>query len=222
MPNQTTTTAVRENSEHRLAMSNADGAQSAQPAQAAPHLEALVQEHYAYIQRLALSILNDPHDAEDAAQETFIAAHRAWASFRGDAAARTWLTSIAVNACRGRLRKRKVRQGLQNTLIALHLLRSRPPSPEQSAIQNEASRLLWQAVDTLDEKHRLPLILRYVHELSVAQIAAALRISPGTVHSRLHYARLKLQQSPGRDSWAPGEEPPQQTLREEETHAKSG
>jgi len=202
-------------------MSHADGAQSAQTTQAAQHLERLVQEHYAYIRRLALSILNDPDEAEDAAQETFIAAHRAWASFRGQASARTWLTSIAVNACRGRLRKRKVRQGLQNTLIALHLLRSRPASPEQSAIQNEASRLLWQAVDALDEKHRLPLILRYVHELSVPQIAAALRISPGTVHSRLHYARLKLLQSPGRGNWAPGEEPPQPLLREEETHGTS-
>ena len=56
-------------------MSHADGAQSAQTTQAAQHLERLVQEHYAYIRRLALSILNDPDEAEDAAQETFIAAH---------------------------------------------------------------------------------------------------------------------------------------------------
>jgi RNA polymerase sigma-70 factor (ECF subfamily) len=164
---------------------------------AAQHVECLVREHYAYIQRLALSILDDPDEAEDAAQETFIAAHRAWSSFRGEAQARTWLTTIAVNACRGRLRKRKVRQALHATLTSLHLLSARPPSPEQAALQSETDRQLWQAVDSLDEKHRLPLILRYVHELSVPQIAAVLNLSQGTVHSRLHYARLKLQHALG-------------------------
>jgi RNA polymerase sigma factor (sigma-70 family) len=46
-------------------------------------------------------------------------------------------------------------------------------------------------VDSL-EKHRLPVILRYVHELSVAEIAASLGTNEGTIHSRLHYARKKL------------------------------
>ena len=74
------------------------------------NIEHLVREHYSYIHRLALSILDDPHEADDAAQETFIAASRNLAGFRGDASPRTWLTAITVNACRGRLRKRKARQ----------------------------------------------------------------------------------------------------------------
>ena len=163
-----------------------------QPAQAAQDFERLVKDHHAYLQRLALSILDDPAEAEDAVQETFIAAHRAWGSFRGEAQARTWLTTIAVNACRGRLRKRKVRQALQSTLAALHLQAPHLPSPEQAALQSESDRQLWRTVDSLDEKHRLPVILRYVHELDVPQIAEILHTSQGTVHSRLHYARQKL------------------------------
>ncbi len=85
-------------------------------------LEALMQAHYPYIQRLARSILNDAAEADDAAQETFIAASRGLESFRGQASPRTWLTSIAVNQCRGRLRKHKVRQGLLKALYSLHLL----------------------------------------------------------------------------------------------------
>ena len=61
-------------------------------------------------------------------------------------------------------------------------------------MQREADRQLWQAVDALDDKHRLVVILRYVHELSTAEIAAALDISQGTVHSRLFYARQRLQE----------------------------
>jgi RNA polymerase sigma-70 factor (ECF subfamily) len=165
-------------------------------AETAQALEILVREHYAYIRRLALTILDDGSaeasaDADDAAQETFITAHRALAGFRGSASLKTWLTTIAVNACRARLRKRKLRRVLQSTLTGLHLARQ-VSSPEEAAAQNEAHRHLWQAVDSLDEKHRLPVILRYMHEMTVPEIAASLSTNEGTIYSRLHYARKAL------------------------------
>ncbi len=156
------------------------------------NIERLVREHYSYIHRLALSILDDPHEADDAAQETFIAASRGLTSFRRDASPRTWLTAITVNACRGRLRKRKARQGLQTALQALHLAQPYHPSPEEAAIQQDAHHSLRLAVAGLDDKHRLPILLRYVHQLSVPEIAAALQTNPGTIYSRLHYARRML------------------------------
>jgi RNA polymerase sigma-70 factor (ECF subfamily) len=156
-------------------------------------IECLMRIHYPYIRRLAISILDDESEADDTAQETFIAACRSLERFRGEASPRTWLTSIAVNICRGRLRKRKIIQTLQSSLQSLHLLRPAPVSPEENAVQSESDRRLWQAVDHLDEKHRLVVILRYVHELSVPEIATVLDSSQGTVHSRLHYARKKLQ-----------------------------
>jgi RNA polymerase sigma-70 factor (ECF subfamily) len=155
-------------------------------------VDRLLREFYPYIHRLALSILDDIHEADDVAQETFIAAHHSLANFRGESNTKTWLTSIAVNASLGRLRKRKVRQVLTTSLHALHLLKNPPASPEQAVIQNEADQSIWEAVDALDDKHRLPVILRYVHDLTVPQIAQILHLSQGTVHSRLHYARKEL------------------------------
>jgi RNA polymerase sigma-70 factor (ECF subfamily) len=155
-------------------------------------VEQLIGEYYPYIHRLALTILDDLHEADDVAQETFIAAHHSLVGFRNESTPKTWLSSIAINACRGRLRKRKIQQVLSNTLHGLHLLKNPPTSPEQTAIRNEADQTIWKSVDGLDEKHRLPVILRYVHELSVSEIADILRISKGTVHSRLHYARKQL------------------------------
>jgi RNA polymerase sigma-70 factor (ECF subfamily) len=155
-------------------------------------IERLVGEFYPYIHRLACSILDDSHEAEDAAQETFVAANRSLAGFRAEAEPKTWLTAIAVNICRARLRKRKFHSALITTLQAIHLLRSSPSSPEQAAIQSEADQSIWQAVSALDEKHRIPVILRYAHALSVPEIAEILHLSQGTVHSRLHYARQDL------------------------------
>jgi RNA polymerase sigma-70 factor (ECF subfamily) len=157
-------------------------------------IESLVSAHYPYVRRLALSILDDPDEAEDAAQEAFIAANRALSSFRGQSQVKTWLTSITVNACRSHLRRRKARQALSAALQTLPLSRPAQTSPEAWAVQSESDRQLWNAVDELDDKHRLVVILRYVHELSTAEIAAALDISQGTVHSRLYYARRQLQQ----------------------------
>ena len=156
------------------------------------NIEHLVREHYTYIRRLALSILDDPHEADDAAQETFIAASRNLSGFRGDASPRTWLTAITVNACRGRLRKRKARQRLQTALQSLHLAHARSVSLEEAAIQRDSHLSLRNAVAELDERHRLPILLRYVHGLSVPEIAASLHTNPGTIYSRLHYARRML------------------------------
>jgi RNA polymerase sigma-70 factor (ECF subfamily) len=173
----------------------------APPQQDTLALDALIREYAPYLQRLALSILDDgmeaalhaQAEAEEAVQDTFLAASRALATFRGDASLKTWLTTIAVNQCRGRLRKRKTRQRLQKIISHLQFaISNAPPTPEESALEADTHRRLWAAVDTLDEKHRLPVILRYVHELPIPEIAAALGLPEGTVHSRLNHARARL------------------------------
>ena len=169
-------------------------------------IEHLVREYFPYIRRLAYSILDDLPDADDAAQETFISAHRAWTGFRNESNPKTWLTAIAVNACRDRLRKRKAHQLLTSTLQSLHLQKRTSPTTEESIIQNEVDQSIWVAVANLDEKHRIPIILRYVHELNIPEIARILHINQGTVHSRLHYARRKLYAQLGHLN--PGKEAP--------------
>ena len=61
-------------------------------------------------------------------------------------------------------------------------------------IQTESDSMVQDAIQRLDDKHRLPIILRYYHDLSVAEIAETLAIPQGTVHSRLNSARERLRQ----------------------------
>lgn len=174
-------------------------------------IEDLVLRYYPAVVRLALAILDDGSgrypdglpavdEAEDVAQETFIAAARSLEDFRGSASPKTWLFSIAINACRSRLRKRKAQRRLVQMLGLAQRLFGQQGTPGQGAERgveqgvecDERDRQLWSVVNDLSEKHRLVVVLRYVHELDSAKIAEVLRISEGTVHSRLHYARQQL------------------------------
>ncbi len=155
-------------------------------------IETLVHDYYADIYRLTSAILSDPDEAEDAAQETFIGAAAGLGQYRGHAKVKTWLFAIAINVCRATMRKRKSRDKLKRALLVRQTLRPRTLNPEESALQNEAHQQLWHMVNRLSEKHRLPVILHYVHDLSAAEIAEVLNIREGTVYSRLHHARRKL------------------------------
>jgi RNA polymerase sigma-70 factor (ECF subfamily) len=153
-------------------------------------IERLVQTHQKDVYRLALSILDDRDEADDATQEVFISALRGLDSFRANSSFKTWLFSITINVCRSRLQRDKSRTRLRQVLQSL--FRSDQTHPESEAIQNEADTKLWQAIRTLDEKHRIPVILRYYHGLPVAEIAEMLGVPVGTVHSRLNHARERL------------------------------
>jgi len=155
-------------------------------------IERLVQTYQQAVYRLALSILDDSDDADDATQEVFVAALRALESFRGNASFKTWLFSITVNVCRTRLGRLKNRGRLEQILQSLFHIRSEQAYPENEAIQHESDTALWQAIHTLDDKHRIPVILRYYHDLPVNEIAETLEVPVGTVHSRLNHARERL------------------------------
>ncbi len=157
-------------------------------------IEMLVHTYYAQVQRLALSLLDDPDEAEDATQEVFIAAARALPRFRGEASLKTWLYTITLNHCRRVGQKRRRQQLLRAPLEKLQNWLTGGPNPEESATRRESDRHLWQTIDSLSEKHRLPFILRYVHGLTALEIAEILTLNEGTVHSRLHYARRYLKQ----------------------------
>ncbi len=155
-------------------------------------IEKLVYTHQKDVYRLALSILDDPDEAEDGTQETFLAALRALDSFRGDSSFKTWLFSIAINVCRSRLRRRSAREQLSRLLQGLFHPNEEEGHPERMSLQNAADAELWNAVRTLNEKHRIPVVLRYYHDLPIADIAAILKVPPGTIHSRLNHARGQL------------------------------
>ena len=142
--------------------------------------------------RLALSILADPAEADEAAQDAFVQALRALPGYRGAAAFTTWLYAITVNVCRGRLRRRGARERLRQALAGLWPLTSHAPAPEAQAVQAEGRAAVSAAVAALPEPQRLVVVLRYYHELRLGEIAEILEISERTVHNRLHAAHARL------------------------------
>ena len=158
-------------------------------------IHALIQAHKRALYCLAVSILLDPDEAEEAVQDAFIAALNALDRFNGGAL-HAWLYGITLNECRKRLRRRKALDRLKAVLqTLLRMGGAGPTHPETAVIENETDAVLWRAVCALSEKHRLPVILFYYHDLPVAEIARLLEISEGTVHSRLFTARERLRKA---------------------------
>ena len=154
--------------------------------------EELVAQYYSYIVRLSYSVLRDPAEAEDVAQETFVTALLRIDQCDPDSNLKAWISTIAMNKSRDILRKRKRKAAFQNMLQSVRSLTDHHSSPENTAVSNDTNSRLWAAVEQLGEKHRLPVILRYVHNLSIREIAEILETKEGTIHSRLFYACKKL------------------------------
>lgn len=158
-------------------------------------LEAMLDEYGAPVYRLALSILRDPVDSQDAAQDTFVQAAAALHRYQLGTNFKAWLLKIAVNNCRMTLRKRAVRRTLQHAWESLISLSPRHPGIEAQVVQSETRTELWSLVDGLDEKHRLVVVLRLAHDMSVSEISQLLGVNEKTVYTRLYdaFARLRTQ-----------------------------
>lgn len=156
-------------------------------------IELMVRQYEGGVFRLALSIVGNQPEANEITQETFLSALRSLASYREKSSFKAWLYAIALNHSRNYLRKRKVIERLRATLASVFRLDiEKQPSPEDVAIQSEKEAAVWQSLNGLDERHRIVVILRYFHELSIAEISDILAVNEGTIHSRLHTAREKL------------------------------
>ena len=153
----------------------------------------LIQEHQLGVFRLALSILNDPNEASEVTQDTFISALKAMGTYQEKSKLKSWLYTIALNTSRSKLRKRKALERLYSTLTTIvHVKVQHIPTPEETIIGKEEEVALQNALEKLGEKQRIPIILRYYHDCSIAEIAEILNIKEGTVHSRLSIGRERL------------------------------
>ena len=156
-------------------------------------IEAFVCQYEQDVFKLALSIVNDATEAHEITQETFIAALKSLHSYQEKRSLRAWLYTIGLNLSRSHLRKRQLVQRLKTTLTNIFQVDvQKQSSPEEVVIQNEKETLIWEALNKLDERHRMVVVLRYFHDLSITEISEILSINEGTVHSRLHSARQRL------------------------------
>jgi RNA polymerase sigma-70 factor (ECF subfamily) len=117
-------------------------------------------------------------------------------SYKGESRFETWLTAVAVNHCRMRLRKRKIRQALsleQLTPDRLFRLAGRGDDVSEIVHQRQRRQTLWDMVDQLGDKLRLPLILRYHYALSCDDIAVVLDQRKSTIYQQLNEGRCRLE-----------------------------
>jgi RNA polymerase sigma-70 factor, ECF subfamily len=155
--------------------------------------EELVRRHRLATYRVALRMLGDESDAEDATQDVFVQAWRNLGGFRADAAFSTWMYRIVTNRCLNMLRARRRTEPLPDDREAPA---SRPDRIAEARWQVEDLKL---AILRLTPEQRAPLVLRELQGCSYEEIAQALDLSISAVKSRLHRARLELLSAMG--SW---------------------
>ena len=150
----------------------------------------LFRRHRDRMWAVALRTVRDPELAADAVQEAFIAAYRRADSFRGEAAVTTWLHRIVVNASLDRLRRRAARPALstadEQAFEALVAQDGDPARTSDTRLDVDA------ALRLLPPQQRAALVLVDMLGFSVADTAAILDTSPGTVKSRCARARARL------------------------------
>ena len=168
-----------------VALTDADLVSRAQTGQL-DAFEELVRKHRLATYRVALRMLGDESDAEDATQDAFVQAWRNLGGFRADAAFPTWMYRIVTNRCLNMLRARRRTEPLPDDREAPA---SRPDRITEARWQVEDLKL---AILRLTPEQRAPLVLRELQGCSYEEIAEALDVSISAVKSRLHRARLEL------------------------------
>ncbi len=161
----------------------------------------LVEKYESFVYRTIFYDIKSHEDAQDLAQEVFIKAYKALASFRSDSEFSTWLYRICKNTTYDYLRKNsksktillsEMSSGDDNDREYEIADESGKFDPERTAISNETTNIVNQAIAALSEEHRNIIIMREIEGYSYDEIADFLGLEEGTVKSRLSRARNAL------------------------------
>jgi len=167
----------------------------------------LVERYQNRAYALAFQILKHQKDAEDVVQEDFVKAYLSIKSFQGNASFFTWFYRILVNMAID-FRRKIARQNRDSTSLDVEerdVLEQNARSnqfeagetPLDISMRREQATRINQVLASISADHRAVIVMREVEGLRYEQIADVLGVSKGTVMSRLHYARKKLQQMLG-------------------------
>lgn len=166
--------------------------------------DAVLNRHQDRVLRVIYSILKDPMDTEEVAQDVFLTVFEKIDSFRADSTFTTWIHRIAVNAAL--MHRRRSRS---NTVLSLddmmpafdengHIIEAVADwtrQAEDPALRNEARQVIQTAVEELDAKYRIVFLLRDVEGFTTEETAGILDMGIPAVKSRLHRARLYLRRA---------------------------
>ena len=160
--------------------------------------EALLRAHEGRLFTIALRLLGDPRDAEEVAQDAFVRAYRAIASYDAprirELRLRPWLAAIVVNLARNRATRRRQPPSVSldhaapdGSAVADRLTTSAPTVDPAIAAERRESAARWAALLTgLPDRYRTPIVLRHVDGLSFAEMADALGRPEGTLKAQVH------------------------------------
>ena len=158
--------------------------------------EQLIHLYEKRVCALTRRMCKNPADAEEAAQETFLAAWQGLRFFRGESSFSTWLYRLASKACVDLLRKEGRHQAaagpsLNDEEVVLEIP-DEAPTPHALAEQAELKEQIEAGLAALPEEYREVLILREIHQQSYDEIAEILSLDLGTVKSRINRGRKRL------------------------------
>ncbi len=158
----------------------------------------MVEAYSSMAYNIALRMLRNTADAEDAVQEAFISAYRAFPKFKGQSKASTWLYRIVVNACLMKIRKEQVRSkyltntGYDDSLIPNWRDADSPNEPERAALNSELRDVLDEGLDRLSPELRAAVVLRDVQGFTTEEAATTLDLTVSSLKARLHRGRVLL------------------------------
>ncbi|MBR2743535.1 MAG: sigma-70 family RNA polymerase sigma factor [Clostridia bacterium] len=159
--------------------------------------ELIVKRYEKKVYNLALRYLKNPDDALDVSQDVFIQVYQNLSGFRGDAQFSTWIYRVTYNKCVDMLRKtQKIRRNVVMSTDDENFFETRDGSAsiEESYEGRETLLAVMKIIDALPDEQRDVVMLRYIKDLSYAQIAEVMDIAEGTVKSRLNRARIKIKE----------------------------
>jgi RNA polymerase sigma-70 factor (ECF subfamily) len=156
--------------------------------------DAVARLYWPVVFRFLFASLHDQDAAETLTQDCFLKAYRHRERFRGDASVKTWLMQIAVNLVRDYARNRRLQfwKRTRSSKVDLNEVSQFVPdkqsSPEEQTLNRELVRTVWSAAAALPERQRTVLLLRFVEDMDLLEIARVTGIKEGTVKAHLFRA----------------------------------
>jgi RNA polymerase sigma-70 factor (ECF subfamily) len=155
----------------------------------------LVERYATVIVNLAYRMVGDRTDAEDLAQETFVAAFKALPRFRAESKFSTWLYRIAANKCKDWLRAKRPGQGVQDLDVDEMLddgVAAEERTPERLLSQQQVAEQLDRAIQRLPPLYRAAFVLKHVEGLSYEEMQEIVGVNADTLKMRVYKGRLQL------------------------------